>query len=83
MGVHFGPEYAPDSDLIGLIEQAYLADQINSRKADLTFFWLEANKDQFGPKRYPVATPKENGPRKTRKLLFYLVPARGIEPRTY
>ena len=35
----------PDPELIGLIERAYLAGQIDSQKADLAFFWLEANKD--------------------------------------
>jgi hypothetical protein len=34
---------SPDSDLIGLNEQAYLAGQIDSQKADLALFWLEAN----------------------------------------
>ena len=36
---------SPDSDLIGLNERAHLAGQIDSQKADLAFFWLEANKD--------------------------------------
>jgi len=36
---------SPDSELIDFIERAYLAGQIDSQKADLAFFWLEANKD--------------------------------------
>ena len=34
----------PDPELVDLIEQAYLAGQIDSQKADLayTYLWLEA-----------------------------------------
>jgi hypothetical protein len=35
----------PDPDLVDLIEQAFLARQIDGQKADLAFYWLEANKD--------------------------------------
>ena len=35
----------PDPDLVDLIEQALRLGQIDSQKADLAFFWLEANKD--------------------------------------
>ena len=35
---------SPDSDLINLIERAYLEGKIDCQKADLAYLWLEANK---------------------------------------
>ena len=34
----------PDAELVDLIEQAFLEGQIDGRKADLAYSWLQANK---------------------------------------
>ncbi len=37
----------PDPDLVDLIEQAFLEGQIDSRKADLAYLFLESEKQLF------------------------------------
>ena len=32
----------PDPELVDLIEQAFLEGQIDSQKADLAYFWIQA-----------------------------------------
>ena len=34
----------PDSELVDLIEQAFLEVQINGHRADLACWWLQANR---------------------------------------
>jgi len=33
----------PDPELIGLIEQAFLAGQIDGQRADIAYLWLSVN----------------------------------------
>ena len=37
----------PDPDLVDLIQQAFLAGQIDGRRADLAYFWLSLNSQVF------------------------------------
>ena len=37
----------PDSDLVDLIEQAFLAVQIDGLRVDLAYLWLRANNAVF------------------------------------
>ena len=37
----------PDSELVDLIEQAYLDGQIDGQKVDLAYSWPQANREVF------------------------------------
>ena len=51
----------PDSDLVDLIEQAFLEGQIDGQKADLAYWWLRGKQRQSGANCYPQCYPKHKG----------------------
>jgi hypothetical protein len=49
----------PDSELVDLIEQAYLEGQIDGVRADLAFSWLEAQKGLISVETLPHLLPQK------------------------